>query len=81
MRSYVLLYRTKHMRPGDEPLAFVAEAADNLDHAEEQLENAYPDDSVSVIWSLRGGANDVESAYSDWWASWGIYTSGRSRND
>lgn len=63
MRNHVVLYRIESiMSPLDAPFGFLCQA-DDIDHAEEQCLNAYPD--CGVVWVVKGG--DYEQALSEYW--------------
>lgn len=51
MKKYTLLYRDSTLLPADAPIVFQCHA-DNCEHAEEQLHNAY--DSAEVVWIESG---------------------------
>lgn len=64
MNSYVVLLWELGSLPADPPIAFVCQA-DNLDHAEEQAENAY--EGCHIAWVVEG--DDVSAAYADYWGT------------
>ena len=51
MKTYTVLYRINSiMSPIDAPFAFVC-LADEIDHAEDQCLNAYPD--ADIVWIVQ----------------------------
>jgi len=66
MQNYVVLYRDeKIMGPLDEPFGFQC-WADNMDHAEEQCLDAYPE--VDIVWIWEGKPNiGMEAALNDYY--------------
>lgn len=61
MKTYIVLYRDDSLEPCEAPFAFVCEA-DDANHAEEQLENAYPD--ADIVWVHEG--EYIEDAYAEY---------------
>lgn len=64
MTAYIVLYRDAAARPADPPLAFRC-SADDVDHAEEQVLNAYGKDT-DVVWVVD--TDNVRDAYADYYA-------------
>lgn len=62
MTSYVVLYRDDTLDALDPPYAFVCMAED-MDHAEEQCQNAEP--GCEVVWVAA--TNSVDSALMAYW--------------
>jgi hypothetical protein len=65
METYIVLYRDEGMIFLDEPLGFMCEAED-VDHAEEQCRDAYP--NCETVWVYKG--DDMAQALSDYDYSW-----------
>ena len=68
MKNYVVLYRIDSiMTPIDEPFGFQC-YADDVDHAEEQCANAYPD--CDVVWVWLGAENvGMQPALDDYYTA------------
>ena len=56
MNDFVVLYRLDNLSILDEPLCFIC-SAENMDHAEEQCENAYP--RCEIVWVVEGNNTEV----------------------
>lgn len=61
MNYYTVLYREQNQYT-DLPFAFTC-MADNVDHAEEQCYNAYPD--CDIVWVVQTA--NVDAAYEDYY--------------
>jgi hypothetical protein len=71
LKTFVVLYRVESiMCPMDEPFSFMC-SAENVDHAEEQFLNAYPEQNINIVWVSQTEYPDA--ARDDW------YTLGESR--
>ena len=64
MLNYVVLHREVGAGPLDPPQGFQCWAEDS-DHAEEQCENAYPDNEILWVWQGEFGVG-VDPAIQDW---------------
>lgn len=62
MKTHIVLYRDS-LKYYERPFAFICEA-DDVNHAEEQLENAYPD--ADIVWVHEG--TYIEDAYAEYWS-------------
>lgn len=62
MKTHIVLYRDS-LKYYEHPCAFICEA-DDANHAEEQLENAYPD--ADIVWVHEG--EYIEDAYAEYWS-------------
>ena len=66
MKNFVVLYRIESiMAPLDEPFGFQC-WADDIDHAEEQYQHAYPDADIVWVWQGPQGAG-MQPALADYW--------------
>lgn len=62
MKTYTVLYFDPDMSVLDAPLGFTC-MANNVDHAEEQCENAYP--QAEIVWVST--ENSLEKALDEYW--------------
>lgn len=62
MKTYIVLYIDADALIGDPIEAFKCQA-DDVDHAEEQCENAYPNCGIVWVWD---GPN-ADEAFQDYW--------------
>ena len=66
MQNYVVLFRSEDQPPADPPLAFQC-FADNMEHAEEQCENAYPGCDILWVWAGDYGVG-TDPAYAEYFS-------------
>lgn len=59
MKEYIVLYRDSYISVLESPLCFLC-VADDVDHAEEQTINAYPD--ACIVWVYQCKENDTAEA-------------------
>lgn len=68
MQNYVVLYRVESgMLPADPPFGFQCDA-DDVDHAEEQCENAYPGCDIVWVWVGEKGVG-IDPALQEYWGN------------
>lgn len=65
MKNYVVLFRNPDMKPLDSPLGFQCWAED-VDHAEEQCLNSYPDCDLVWVWQGAEGIG-IQPALDDYY--------------
>jgi hypothetical protein len=72
MLNFVVLYSDKSMSmfPADAPFGFQC-WANNVDHAEEQCENAYPDGDIVWVWQGNNGVG-IAPALTDYYSVNGV---------
>ena len=67
LKDFIVIYREDKNVIGTELMAFTCEAEDS-DHAEEQFQDAYPDDrfpDYDLLWVVEGA--DIDAAFDDYY--------------
>lgn len=67
LKDFIVLYREDKNVIGTELMVFTCEAEDS-DHAEEQFQDAYPDDrfpDYDLLWVVQG--TDIDAAFDDYY--------------
>ena len=68
MQNFVVLFRESFMDETKDPLAFQC-WGDDIEHAEEQCMNAYPD--CEIIWTWQGSHGvGIQPALNEWYSFW-----------
>jgi hypothetical protein len=62
MKDFIVLYRTEYLAALDHPSGFACKAED-VDHAEEQCENAYPDCDIVWVWEGTDYHDALQDCY------------------
>jgi hypothetical protein len=67
IRNFVVLYREPESKPDEPPMGFQCWAS-NVEHAEEQCKNSYPDCDIVWVWEGKNGVG-ISSALRDYYRS------------